>query len=120
MHSTVYWQTEKPVSRPTKSRPEIVCIACVAIAAVVIVGAAYGFPLRGSPSELTFFCCSVVLRDNEGAQAARINLPCGISHSLWDSSNGVEHDESRLQSFDVAHCWHCGSICNFVAHNWHT
>ena len=38
MHSTVhreYWQTEKPVSRPTTSRPEIVCIACVAIAAVV-------------------------------------------------------------------------------------
>ena len=58
MHSTVdreCWQTEKPVSRPTTSRPEIVCIACVAIAAVVIVGAAYGFPLQGSPSELTFF-----------------------------------------------------------------
>ena len=58
MHSTVdreCWQTEKPVSRPTTSRPEIVCIACVAIAAVVIVGVAYGFPLQGSPSELTFF-----------------------------------------------------------------
>jgi len=56
MHSTVdreYWQTEMLVSRPTTSRPEIVC--CVAIAAVVIVGAAYGFPLQGSPSELTFF-----------------------------------------------------------------
>jgi hypothetical protein len=59
MHSVIdhkYWQTEKPVSRPTTSRPEIVCIALVAIAAVVIVGAAYyGFHLHGSSSELTFF-----------------------------------------------------------------
>ena len=34
-------------------------------------------------------------------------LPYGISHSVCDCSNGVEHDESRLQSFDVSHCCHC-------------
>jgi flagellar basal body-associated protein FliL len=46
------WQTGKPISRPTTSRKEIVWIALVAIAVVVILGAAaYYFPV--SP-ELTF------------------------------------------------------------------
>jgi hypothetical protein len=58
MHSTVdraYWQIEKPVSRLTTSRAEIVWIALVAIAAVVILGAVYySFPLQGSSSEMTF------------------------------------------------------------------
>ena len=46
------WPTAKPASRPT-SRREIVWIALVAIAAIVIVGAAsYFLPV---PSEMTFF-----------------------------------------------------------------
>lgn len=47
------WPTAKPASRPTTSRREIVWIALVAIAAIVIVGAAsYFLPV---PSEMTFF-----------------------------------------------------------------